>query len=852
MIDTKLHSKNKGELLVEIEALRRELAQWKLDAVDWKLKEEELCQKKAALQNILESPSAVSILGTDFEGNIIFWNKGAENMLGYTSEEMINKEKIFKLYPEGGNSRKTIKEVHKHILKEQKGMTCEVEEFTKDGQKLWVQLTLSPRFDEAGKVIGILGVGENITERKKAEAALAERVFLGEFGAEIGAALAGSTSLHEVLDQCAESLEKFFDAALARIWIFYPHDEMLEVHACAGSKNLTNLPVDPIALGKGMIGSLTQKQTPYVTHTPCEDPALANEKNWMQKAGVCSYYAHPLVINRQLLGAFELFSRNSLTETMQYGLSTAAGEISLGIDRARNFDALQYSEERIRSILTNALEGIITFDKFGSITSVNPAAESIFGYQSETVVGKNIRLLIPNLCRDSDLRKGNILTSQRNLIGKITEMAGEHKDGAMFPIDLSISEIQMPERRRTPRSDQSPRPTLYLGMVRDITQRKRFEEALRNERDYSARIIERTPALVVGLSPDGITRFTNPAVEKTTGYSSSELIGKSWWSTLFPEKSDKQVEQLRQLKSKGPVRNVELELFTRSGETRVVTWSNIHRFNENGQLVETIGFGTDITEQKKVEQNLKLAAKKAEESNRLKSDFLSVISHELRTPLTVMLGNTPLLTQGHELPDQNEIVSIALDIENSGKHLLSLIDDLLDFSKIEADKMDLYPEWFSVKKLVEDVVSGYQVIAKQKGLPIVLEMDDIEICADQIRIKQIIFNLLSNAVKFTDQGRIEIKVAREGSQAVFRVQDTGVGLSQDDITVIFDLFRQVDESPTRAASGTGLGLAIAKKLVEMHGGHISVQSTLGKGSIFTFSIPLEPHSGAKNEHHTDR
>ena len=851
MIDTKLQSKNKDELLEEIEALRRELSQWKLEAVDWKLKEEELCQKKAALQNILESPSAVSILGTDFEGNIIFWNKGAENMLGYTAEEMIGKEKIFKLYPEGGSGRKTIQEVHQHILKEQKGMTCEAEEFTKEGQKLWVQLTLSPRFDEAGKVIGILGVGENITERKKAEEALAERMFLGEFGAEIGVALAGSTSLHEVLDQCAESFEKFFDAALVRIWVFYPHDETLDVHACAGSKDLTNLPVNPVALGKGVIGKLAQNRKLHVTHTPCEDPALADEKKWMQKAGVCSYYAHPLVINNQLLGAFELFSRNPLTETMQYGLSTAAGEISLGIDRARNFDALQYSEERIRSILNNALEGIITFDKFGSVKSVNPAAESIFGYQSKTAIGKNIRVLIPNLCRESDLRKGDFLTSQRNLIGKITEMTGEHKNGALFPIDLSISEIQMPERRRTPRSDQSPRPTLYLGMVRDITQRKRFEEALRNERDYTARIIERTPALVVGLSPDGITRFTNPAVEKTTGYSSVELIGKNWWSTLFPEKSDKQVEQLRQLKSKGPARNVELELFTRSGETRIVAWSNIHRFNESGQLEETIGFGTDITEQKKVEQNLKLAAKKAEESNRLKSDFLSVISHELRTPLTVMLGNTPLL-KGQELPEQNEIASIALDIEDSGKHLLALIDDLLDFSKIEANKMELYPESFSINKLVEDVVSGYQVIAKQKELPIVLEMDDIEICADKIRIKQIIFNLLSNAVKFTDEGRIEIKVTREDSQAIFSIQDTGVGLSPDDITVIFDLFRQVDESATRAASGTGLGLAIAKKLVEMHGGQISVQSTLGKGSIFTFSIPLEPQSGAKNEHHTDR
>ncbi len=839
MIDSKLQSKNKDELLEEIEALHRELSQWKRKAVDWKLNEEELCQKKAALQNILESPSAVSILGTDLDGNINFWNKGAENMLGYTAEEMVGREKIFKLYPESGDSRKTIGNIHQYILKEKKGITCEVEELTKDGRNLWVQLTLSPRFDEAGKVTGILGVGENITERRKAEEDLAERVALGEFGTQIGAALAGSTSLKEVLDQCAESLKHFFDGALTRIWIFYPHDEVLEVHACAGMEEGANPHMDSIPLGKGMIGSLAKKRKAFITHQPCEEPALAGEKEWMQKAGIGSYSNYPLVINNDLLGVFELFSYSPLTETMQHSLSSAAGDISLGIDRVRNFEALQYSEEQVRSILSNALEGIITFDKTGAIASVNPAAESIFGYQSRKVIGKNIRLLIPDLCRESDLHKGRLLTSQRNLIGQISELTGEHKNGTMFPIDLSVSEILMPERRRTPRSDQEPRPALYLGMVRDITQRKRFEEVLRNERDYTTRIIERTPGLVVGLSPNGATRFTNPAVEKATGYPAHELIGKNWWNTLFPDESGKQAEQLHLLKSKGLARNVELEMTTRFGDRRIIAWSNIHRFDENGELVETIGFGTDITKQKKVEQNLVMAAQKAEESNRLKSDFLSVISHELRTPLTVMLGNTPLLTQGSELPDPDEIVSIALDIQNSGKHLLALIDDLLDFSKIEANKMELYPEWFSVKTLLEDIVSSYQVIAKQKGLPIVAEIEDMEIRADKIRIKQIIFNLLSNAIKFTDEGFIKIKVTREDSQAMFSVQDTGVGLSQDDISVIFDLFRQVDESPTRAASGTGLGLTIAKRLVEMHGGQISVQSSPEGGSLFAFYIPID-------------
>jgi len=852
MIDTKMQSKNKVELLEEIEALRDELSHWQEKSVEWKVKEDDLRQKKAALQNILESPSAVSIMGTDFDGNIVFWNKGAQNMLGYTAQEMVGREKIFKIYAENSDSWKTIEEVHQFILNEKKGITCEVEELTKDGRRLWVQLTLSPRFDETGTLVGILGVGENITERKRAEEALSERVSLGEFGAQIGAALAGSTSLHEVLDQCAESLKHYFDGVLARIWIFYPHDEVLEVHACAGVKEQVERHVEPMALGSGLIGNLAEKQKTYITHQPCKDSSLSEEWEWMEKAGVHSYYSHPLSIHGHLLGAFELFSLSPLTEAMQHSLSSAAGDISLGIDRARNFEALQYSEGQIRSILMNALEGIITFDKFGSITSVNPAAESIFGYSSKKSIGKNIRLLIPNLCRESDLRKGHLLSSQRHLIGKITEMTGERKNGTQFPIDLSISEIHMPERRRTPRSHQSPRPALYLGMVRDITERKRFEEAMRNERDYTARIIERTPGLVVGLSPDGTTRFTNPAVEKTTGYFAEELIGKNWWDLMFPAQSETQQEQLRQLKSKNPARNVELELSTRSGKIRVVAWSNIHRFDENGNLVETIGFGTDITEQKKVEQNLMTAAIKAEESNRLKSDFLSIISHELRTPLTVMLGNTPLLTREDDLPEQGEIVSIAHDIEKSGKHLLELIDDLLDFSKIEAKKMELYPEWFSVKKLVEEVVSGYQVIARQKGLPIHLEIEDLEICADSIRVKQILFNLLSNAFKFTDNGFIKIQVTREGSLAIFRVQDTGVGLSQEDIAVIFDKFRQADESATRAASGTGLGLAIAKKLVEMHGGKIFVESSPGEGSLFTFNLPLDLQSGAKNEHHSDR
>ena len=419
-------------------------------------------------------------------------------------------------------------------------------------------------------------------------------------------------------------------------------------------------------------------------------------------------------------------------------------------------------------------------------------------------------------------------------------MTGLRRDGTRFPVDLALSELQIPERRKSPRSGGTQRPILYIGMVRDITQRKRFEEALRNERDYTFRIIERTPALVVGLGLDGRTRFVNPSVERTTGYRPEDLIGKPWWEIVLPGEEYRQTEPLFRAMQQGPVRNLELTLTTRTGEKRVVAWSNIQRFGENGELVENIGFGIDMTEQKRVEQNLIRAARKAEESNRLKSDFLSIISHELRTPLTVMLGSTPLLFDPNDLPEPEEVVSIARDIDSSGKHLLALIDDLLDFSKIEAGKMDLHRERFPIHEFMKQLIPACQMIARKKDLSIETHIEPFEVNADKVRLKQIIFNLLSNAIKFTDRGEIQVRVFPENGQAVFEVEDTGCGISREDIEVIFDVFRQVDASTTRAASGTGLGLAITKKLVNLHGGEMEVQSELGKGSIFRFTLPLNP------------
>ena len=246
----------------------------------------------------------------------------------------------------------------------------------------------------------------------------------------------------------------------------------------------------------------------------------------------------------------------------------------------------------------------------------------------------------------------------------------------------------------------------------------------------------------------------------------------------------------------------------------------------------------DITTLKQAESELIQAKEKAEETNRLKSDFINVVSHELRTPLTVILSNTPFLTNSTNMPDEEEIAEIACDVEESAKHLLVLVNDLLDFSKIEAGKMELKKSQVSCVEITEDVKKSLASLANEKSLNIETDMEDVFVHADPVRLKQILINLIGNGIKFTERGGITIKANKRGKSAMFVVTDTGIGIAEENIKHIFDVFRQLDDSLTRSAGGTGLGLPITKRLIELHGGKLSVDSIQGQGSSFTFSIPL--------------
>jgi signal transduction histidine kinase len=232
--------------------------------------------------------------------------------------------------------------------------------------------------------------------------------------------------------------------------------------------------------------------------------------------------------------------------------------------------------------------------------------------------------------------------------------------------------------------------------------------------------------------------------------------------------------------------------------------------------------------------------KELEIANRHKSEFLANMSHELRTPLNAILGFTELIIDNiyGDVPDK--ILEVLERVEKNGLHLLNLINDVLDLSKIEAGRLKLSLNDYSMRGIIETAVISIEALAleKQLKLSVNIQEDIGQGHGDEQRISQVILNLVGNAIKFTDQGNVSIEAKRQNQDFIVSISDTGPGLSEEDQKKIFEEFRQADGSSTRKKGGTGLGLSISKKIIEMHKGNIGVESTLGKGSTFWFSLPI--------------
>lgn len=357
-------------------------------------------------------------------------------------------------------------------------------------------------------------------------------------------------------------------------------------------------------------------------------------------------------------------------------------------------------------------------------------------------------------------------------------------------------------------------------------------------------VANQSPIAILVMDAHGRIQWANPAFGKLTGYSEGEVIGRRVDQLLFgPSTDQKAVRNCEQALRNGYELSNDVLQYHRNGRTIWVELRLIPIHDDCGKLARWIGIETDITVRHQSEEALRVAKQSAEMSNRAKGEFLANMSHEIRTPLNAIVGMTELALTTELNSEQRDYLNC---VQSSADTLLGLLNDVLDVSKIEAGKMEIESITFNLGELVRDTLRALAVKAHEKGLELDVHMSmDIPqyMEGDPIRIRQVLYNLVGNAIKFTERGEVVVEVEEQWTTddetcLHFVVRDTGIGIPKDRLQQIFEAFTQVDSSMARRFGGTGLGLTITSELIRMMGGRIWVQSSLGEGSTFHFTIHL--------------
>ncbi len=379
------------------------------------------------------------------------------------------------------------------------------------------------------------------------------------------------------------------------------------------------------------------------------------------------------------------------------------------------------------------------------------------------------------------------------------------------------------------------------------------EEKFNKERSQLSGLLKSIPDSVFFKDTEGTYLGCNPAFSHLMKMSEGEIIGKKSPDLYSREVADLIKTQEKELFDKEEVITHERWLHYPDGKSVFLQTVKAPLYDESGNISGLVGVSRDITEKKKAEDAI-IKARLAEDANRAKSEFLATMSHELRTPLNSVIGFSDLLLEGLVGELNERQIRYVRNISNSGKHLLHLINDILDLSKIEAGKTTLETDLFEVSNVFGEMESMFGSLVAVKKLTLKFETGEkpVTINGDRMRFKQILFNLISNAIKFTPEGGcVTVLAAKDGDSLRVSVADSGIGISEEDLDNLFQPFRQLDSFLKRRYEGAGLGLFLVKKFVEMHGGKVWAESEPGKGSVFTFELPVDgavsPQDGSASQ-----
>ena len=501
--------------------------------------------------------------------------------------------------------------------------------------------------------------------------------------------------------------------------------------------------------------------------------------------------------------------------------------------------ALRSTEAWYKAIIQSAPEGMLVVAENHQIILCNPQLTAMFGYQEAALLQQSLQLILPQ-CKEllAEVLAGNHSNSAA------IEQAAVQQNGIRIPVEVQLSLLP-------PVGERGP---CVCISVRDIRERKASQQQLLDQFSFQRALIDTIPYPVFYKGPDARFEGVNLAYERTFSVDRQQLIGKTVLDLEYLPLDMRQAYQQEDEHVIATGSSVQHEITMQFADgLEHETLYFIAGFNKSdGTPGGLVGTFVDISEQKSAERAISKAKELAEQATKMKSDFLANMSHEIRTPMNAIIGMSHLALKTSLSHQQRDYL---LKVQSAGKHLLGIINDILDISKIEAGKLELEQVNFNLERMLDNVAALISEKAAAKGLELIIDIaSDVPqaLIGDPLRLGQILINYANNAVKFTERGEICIqirllKALHDQVTLHCSVRDTGIGLTAEQKSRLFQSFQQADNSTTRKYGGTGLGLSISKKLAELMSGEVGVESEPGRGSCFWFtaSLKLDPTPARK-------
>jgi PAS domain S-box-containing protein len=526
-------------------------------------------------------------------------------------------------------------------------------------------------------------------------------------------------------------------------------------------------------------------------------------------------------------------------------LRSAEGQVQGVVFVARDMTAQRALEHRLREarnynrgLIEASLDGLITVDPELAITDVNEQMLKLTGLTRKQLLASRF----PELFVETDRAAATVRAALERHQVTGSELTVNRRTGPGLPVSVNAGTF----------ADPTGGIRGVLVAARDFTENKRLESELREAQGYSRSVIDSNIDALFTTDLLGRITDVNQEMEALAGVPREGLIGTPFRDRVTDAAAAE--ELTRRVLAENRVVDLELGIRHASGTTTPVSCNAAIFFDKEGRLKGVIATARDVTEPLRLREQLQrqnreltVQNQRVLEANRLKSEFLASMSHELRTPLNSIIGFSDFLITQESAGLSAEAREYLGDILASGNHLLQLINDILDLAKVESGKMDVALATFSPRAAVEEVMTSVRPLAAEKRITLALRADPglTSVVLDPLRFKQILYNLLSNAIKFTeDGGPAEVGlVRRDPGQFTLSVRDSGIGIAATDLPRLFREFEQLETGPGRHFGGSGLGLSLTKKLVDLLGGSIEVESEVGAGTTFSVHLPLAMTTG---------